>query len=278
MLRKILVLLLIITCLISSLYAGGNRWISKPPIGSQIDWSHPLTKGLVGCWLMNERGGTKVNDLANRSVNSAFTGSWIVDQNGSAWANSISTDRITIDRNSKLEPQQLSIVTSFKQRSNPPSYSVICDKANTSHADPYYSYHLRLDTNVSISSIIVPAAYANRNECVYTVTLTNNKLYQVANTFNGVDNKLYLDTKLGATVSKAVTINYVNTPLIIGNFRNLNHQGNHNIYYLYLYNRALTPSEIQQLYQDPYCFINPPTIWSKFSTAVAAARRFFIFD
>ena len=30
---------------------------SCPPLGSQINWGHPLSKGLVGCWLMNEGRG-----------------------------------------------------------------------------------------------------------------------------------------------------------------------------------------------------------------------------
>ena len=29
----------------------------KLPLCSQINWGHPLSQGLVGCWLMNEGGG-----------------------------------------------------------------------------------------------------------------------------------------------------------------------------------------------------------------------------
>ena len=34
-------------------------------------------------------------------------------------------------------------------------------------------------------------------------------------------------------------------------------------YFCYIYNRALSPSEIQQLYQEPYCFIKSPEPWYK---------------
>ena len=36
----------------------------KPPLGSQLNYSHPLSQGLVGCWLMNEGGGKILTDLS----------------------------------------------------------------------------------------------------------------------------------------------------------------------------------------------------------------------
>jgi len=36
----------------------------KPVLGSQIQLGHPLARGLVGCWLMNEGSGSKVADLS----------------------------------------------------------------------------------------------------------------------------------------------------------------------------------------------------------------------
>lgn len=41
-----------------------GRWMSKPPAGTQIDWTHPLAQGLVGCWLFNECAGVRANNLA----------------------------------------------------------------------------------------------------------------------------------------------------------------------------------------------------------------------
>ena len=38
--------------------------LSKPMLGSQLDFSHPLNKGLVGFWLMNEGHGNKIQDLS----------------------------------------------------------------------------------------------------------------------------------------------------------------------------------------------------------------------
>lgn len=37
--------------------------MQKPVPGSQIDWGHPLARGLVGCWLFNEGAGKSIAEL-----------------------------------------------------------------------------------------------------------------------------------------------------------------------------------------------------------------------
>jgi hypothetical protein len=41
----------------------------KPPPGAQIDWSHPLARGLVGCWLFNDGAGLILHNSATPAVN-----------------------------------------------------------------------------------------------------------------------------------------------------------------------------------------------------------------
>ncbi|KKM27735.1 hypothetical protein LCGC14_1571800, partial [marine sediment metagenome] len=45
----------------------------KPLLGRQVDWAHPLAKGLVGCWLFNETSGNKVYDLSNNGGDGDIT-------------------------------------------------------------------------------------------------------------------------------------------------------------------------------------------------------------
>ncbi len=44
-------------------YRRKTRTWSKPPAGSQIDWSHSLAQGLAVCFLLNENGGSQVFDI-----------------------------------------------------------------------------------------------------------------------------------------------------------------------------------------------------------------------
>ena len=48
--------------------------IIKPVLGSQLELGHPLSGGLVGCWLFNEGTGNKVFDLSgNRNHGTGVT-------------------------------------------------------------------------------------------------------------------------------------------------------------------------------------------------------------
>jgi hypothetical protein len=41
-----------------------NSVLWKPPLGARLNRSHSTAQGIVGCWLMNEGGGTVVQDLS----------------------------------------------------------------------------------------------------------------------------------------------------------------------------------------------------------------------
>ena len=58
----------------------------KPLLGRQINWAHPLAKGLVACWVFNEGSGNKVYDVASRRYDLDFFNSptWIPGRNGDA--------------------------------------------------------------------------------------------------------------------------------------------------------------------------------------------------
>jgi len=46
--------------------------ITKPPRGILLDRSHPLSRGLIGCWLLNEGSGNKVFDLSGNGHHGTF--------------------------------------------------------------------------------------------------------------------------------------------------------------------------------------------------------------
>ena len=48
--------------------------VLKPTRGLRLNKSHPLVRGLVGCWLMNEGSGDKIFDLSGSGHNGTFTG------------------------------------------------------------------------------------------------------------------------------------------------------------------------------------------------------------
>lgn len=50
-----------------------HQFFNKPLPGAQLDCAHPLARGLVGCWLMNE-GGWRCHDLSPYKNHGALVG------------------------------------------------------------------------------------------------------------------------------------------------------------------------------------------------------------
>lgn len=57
----------------------------KPPLGATLDPEHPLSRGLVGCWLFNEGMGDRISDLTNPNLSAAKTGSGSFSWEGDAF-------------------------------------------------------------------------------------------------------------------------------------------------------------------------------------------------
>ena len=60
----------------------------KPLLGTSLDWNHPLSEGLIGCWVMNEGAGNKIYDLSGSGIHGVITGGiWVgqgINFNGSS--------------------------------------------------------------------------------------------------------------------------------------------------------------------------------------------------
>ena len=76
--RKTLIITAILLSLCSQAWGWTAGW-QKPPLGVQINRSHPLAQGLVGAWIMNEGSGSRISDLSMfGNYGSAINGnSWI---------------------------------------------------------------------------------------------------------------------------------------------------------------------------------------------------------
>lgn len=71
MIKKLLISLLLVST------AFGQFWTQptqKPWLGLQVNYGHPLSKGLVGLWLMNENSGDKVQDLSGNGNSGTLAG------------------------------------------------------------------------------------------------------------------------------------------------------------------------------------------------------------
>jgi hypothetical protein len=226
-------------------------YTQKPPLGSTVNWSHPLAKGAVGIFLMNEGGGNLSVNLANFKSSLLRVNSQVPSRYGNSWKliGGSSGDCIVKNGGSLcFKSPQYTIVSFFRQDNNGGNEGAIYNEdiggGTTQRFRIDGTYHLDVGFANSITS---------------NGTLTPGNYYQCAvtciqNTTNGV--KLYINGKLDKQANSGSPVSSVDLSRLFQYG-----QGAYSPYglwiYTYIWNRALSPSEIQSLYVAPYQMIQP---------------------
>lgn len=287
MIKKILSLLLLFTFLSSVCLANWGH--QKPPLGVQVDWSNPITKGLVGCWLFNEAGGDKVYDLSGNNntgtlTNMAFpsttSSGWNPGKDGSAIAFDKSNDYIDTNTDELFQLTDGTIITSVFANSYPAAdadqlRAIVTKDQSGWHDDLIFS--LGSDEVVDLTHLSVTiqkASNTTRYTATDTVTFPLNTPQMVATTWGKSTLKLYREGKLaasnaftGGVVSSGRNVLFGQMQGVAGRF------WDGWISYVYIFNRALSPQEIQQLYIEPYGMFKKERVSLWESTIGVVARR-----
>jgi hypothetical protein len=252
--KKIISLLLALSLLFSPCaFAKDLYQVQKPPVGSQIDWGHPLSNGLVACFLMNEGGGNKVSNLQDGSKGT-FNGTKMIWKDNGIYVPTggnyndgiIFKNRGAIDNNF-TQATWVFLYNCIDAGSS--NYGYIYDRADgfdIRHLSD--ANHLTSDINYSVTPLRVATTTILNTWVTYAMVFTSLPIGKIQWYKNGIK---------AESGTNSFTFQSLNTGNIgiagqsTGGTRSI-HGG---LKYLYLYSRALSSSEIQQLYIDPYCFI-----------------------
>jgi hypothetical protein len=232
----------------------GQIWTQKPPLGSQIDWSNPLSKGLVGCWLMNEGGGNVAKDLYSNNNGKAYSGSLQYGKNG-ILVNSFNSQILL--GNSYTASCSFSVVVQFMPIGNP----IVVNHSIYQSYNGVGGLYLRLLTDghfdflqsqiTDISQVAVPYALNKKYTLGFSIDATGNyKLYE-----GGIERSRTLGTGVTAQTFALGVPRLGTESNSFGGYE----ISNGYFYFCYIFNRALSPQEIQQLYIDPYGMILHPS-------------------
>ncbi len=230
----------------------------KPTRGIRLNKSHPLARGLVGCWPFNEGSGGQVFDLSGNGNTGTLVGnpSWdfgifgalkfdgtgdYIAINNSPSLNNFGTGDFSIFARVKIPPR------------GDPSYGQIFNVEGT---DP--RYYLRFNDNASVYGglhALIDDGPTSVSAWSNTI-IDDNKEHQVGVVYDRDGNmQLYIDGKAdgsGVSIAAVGSVNNNNDVRIgmrysdIGDFLGL-------IDHVMVYNRALTASEIALLYREPFC-------------------------
>jgi len=236
----------------------------KPIRGEQLTKEHPLTRGLVGCWLFNEGAGNKVFDLSgNGNTGTLEAGTnWIVGESGYAlnFVGGNNSDYVSTNSGAAAgdvldQTSNFTILAKFRAVDVSVNYDAIVGK-RAEGAD--YQYELR--QNASKLNVLTTGGSVSAD-----TTLVNNTWYTGGFTHDGANVRLYLNGLLDSTPS-AKTITHKNVDVSIGMAGETYdlHYWDGDIEWVMIYNRALSASEIALLYREPFCMFerDPIELWS----------------
>ena len=248
----------------------------KPPLGAQINRSHPLSQRLVGAWLMNEGGGKLAKDITGIGGDMSLTGpQWTVGKYGPTLSNNGSSGtygKVTAGAGTPLDVtgNALSFGCWF-YRTSSVSYEYVMgrDSAGTRQYSIIFGPGLNyiIQDGGRSGGIILDYSYALN---------TWNHLFF---TYDGANVTPYLNGKKSTPYAATTPISSASGSSNVFLFEQV--QGNYPlsgaIDIPLIYNRVLSAAEVQQLYLKPFSFMQPSRGIIMPGSAAAVTSRMWSF-
>jgi hypothetical protein len=241
----------------------------KPPLGAKLNHGHPLARGLVGCWLFNERSGDKVFDYSGNSNHGAITNvaaqtatsGWNAHQDGGALLTDGSNDYIQLANTAlSFGIQDFTIVLSLR---TPTANN---DKFLIGFRPLSSSTGLVLTTGGYLSPAgAFRVAGISGGDIASTTVIGNDKDYQCIMRRAGTAVNLFVDGVLENIGADNTNYSFVSNRPVFG-VNDYNLTGNFltgSFFYVYIYRRAISNAEISMIRSFPYCMFDYqyPVYW-----------------
>ncbi len=245
----------------------------KPPFGSYIDWSNPITQKMVGCWIFNEYTGSYLNDLSlHDNINDALTAAWCAQGllfNGHQYVTVPNSDSLNISDQITVRVKGL-----FTQKIAGDYPYVACKYIGGANGITSWSMQWHDTANALRFEAVVNGTVVDIDSIF---TPSTNVWYDWIGIFDGSFVKAYINNELQNSIAASGVLDTNTYPVAFGG--GLLNTGFYYLCYLYgilqfaqIWNRALSADEVAQLYSEPYCFVNWPTRKSIFDFGINIGR------
>lgn len=239
----------------------------KPGPWSRVDWTNPLSSGLVGYWLANEAGGTRLVDLSYHGNTGILSGTALPNWapgffNGPTLNYNGSTVCYTnCGSSTTLSPlTAITLIAWIKGSSFSHAYNCVVSRIDPS-ATPLFYYQIQVKSTGKMAMFVHAGAIDKSYDGTGSNTLSTGSRYQVVLTYDTVNGlKGYVNASLDGTATANGNLDTGVANLSIGSdlftagrdFAGI-------IDVVSVYNRALTQKEITKLYYSPFePLIQPP--------------------
>lgn len=245
---------------------------TKPPNGALINWAHPLSKGLVGHWLMNERMGDKIYDLSgnkntgsliNISHPSTATSGWNPGKFGCTLNFNGVNNYVNAGTGGSVTGNLT--ITAWIKRGTNNAWRTIVSKGESTQ-DYAHNYVLWLSTTNTLYLAFGNNDGVTDRDFETTNAIDTNWHHIVAIINSATDMKIYVDGvsqagTYGGSTSTVLTPN--SKKLLIGSSSTTTEFWIGTIDEVRIYDRgykrllsALSAAEVIQLYKEPFCIFN----------------------
>jgi hypothetical protein len=243
----------------------------KPRPGCFIDPVHPLSRGLVGCWLFNEGAGSRLTDYSGYGNHGVLTNmqpsnDWIGSLHGGSLDFDGTDDAVVVGDRASLDFGRVNF--SIAAWINPRSVGEnaagrIVDNENG--AGNGYGFYLSFGNELRFFSSggAVEVAATSGN------AITLNSWQHVVVVFNGANAFFYNNSRLIASPSITQVPGVSSVSFVIGNRVTGDRTFDGWIDDVRVYDRLLTSFEIYLLWKDSYANILQPT-WCKYFVPVVS--------
>ena len=234
----------------------------KPPMGAILNPHLAINRGLVLDMIMWEGAGGKVFDLSGNGIDLSFTNSpvWSKSSLGSCVLFDDGSSQYAVSTNTSVTDYPLTMVAWFISDDDTATQTVmsISDAADNDHQDALLLWGSVAGDYVGAETRAGGAWVGPKT----TVPFVANQLHCIAGVFRSTTSReVYLDggnkvTDTGEAIPTA------RTRIGIGALTDINPSAymSGKVVFALLYNRALSASEIAQLYREPFCGFRWPNI------------------
>jgi hypothetical protein len=235
-----------------------NKWYSKPPPGSLLDTTHPLSQGLVGLWLFNEGGGGTAYDLSGQRNHGTLTNMANPPTQTSGWCGGgLSFDGVD-DYVDCGNPVSLNItgtitVSAWVNITSQKDYAPIILKGYAGLSTVVGGYMLRLNPSGKMLFRIATTISTYEAE---SSAISFSTWHYVVGVYDHTNVSIYVDgvKTVGDTCIQDIKNSSYNLEFGRDAYSSLRQFGGI-IDDVRIYNRALSAAEVRQLYIEPYCMI-----------------------
>jgi hypothetical protein len=218
----------------------------KPPLGSEMDWGHPLESSLAAYWLCHEGAGRRVRDVTGKGRDGLLTGSavsWGCGPGGSMGLRAVPTASTT-------EGMAVPPITTGT------TFTLLVRLLISSYAETYGSVIVGPSSSIGLwarGGGVSKLTYFYIGDHLTNSVLALDRWYDAILSVRAGAGTWYLDGRPDGTMANVLSTNLT----YVGN-DNSSNSLHGSIAHLALWTgRALTADEARQVSAEPYALIRP---------------------